>query len=569
MKIWNQFITITHGLELKEKNKYYIKRIFYFLLLFILSYIIVDYYSIICLLFGNSIELTHISSLFIIIICLFIFLILINQFFTVKKFKLLLAIMIIISIAGVLPDMIHFVIFNKPIDYISLMTFSDTNNSEVSDFINTYGAFNVYIKLFLLIILPFILLCFLPSYSLKIKVKSWKFILLSIIIFTVLILTLPRDYVQREIRPVYLSNTYKQVLVDKKLFIENIKNINHEDFGEIKINSISDNNTYILVIGESADRNRYSLYNYNRDTSPYLSKIKDELFLFDDVISPHAHTSPALELILTFGDLRNNDLKYKYGSIIDFFNSAGFKTFWISNQYKYGSYDSGYSAIANAADEKIYINTNSWQSNKTNYYDEQLVIELEKVLKENYGNKFIILHLFGSHSPYNNRYPEKFNVYKSNQYLANISPDSKYANVMKYNAYDNSIIYTDYVLKKLIDVLKQENINGYMLYFSDHGEDAGSTDKNVFYGHNESISSKPMYEIPFILWLSNKYKQENSGKVNDIKLSIHKPYQTDRLIHTIIDLSNMDNKLFKQEESIINKNFQEVKRVYGNKEYKK
>ena len=140
---------------------------------------------------------------------------------------------------------------------------------------------------------------------------------------------------------------------------------------------------------------------------------------------------------------------------------------------------------------------------------------------------------------------------------------------MKYNAYDNSIIYTDYVLKKLIDVLKQENINGYMLYFSDHGEDAGSTDKNVFYGHNESISSKPMYEIPFILWLSNKYKQENSGKVNDIKLSIHKPYQTDRLIHTIIDLSNMDNKLFKQSESIINKNFQEVKRVYGNKEYKK
>lgn len=465
--------------------------------------------------------------------------------------------------------MIHLVIFNKPIDYISLMTFSDTNNSEVSDFINTYGTFNVYAKLFLLIILPFILLYFMPCYSLKIKVKSWKYILSILVIFTVFLLTLPRDYVQREIRPVYLYDTYKQVIIDKKLFIENIKNINHEDFGEIKVNSISDNNTYILVIGESADRNRYSLYNYNRDTSPYLSKIKDELFLFDDVISPHAHTSPALELILTFGDLRNNDLKYKYGSIIDFFNSAGFKTFWISNQYKYGSYDSGYSAIANAADEKIYINTNSWQSNKTNYYDEQLVIELEKVLKENYGNKFIILHLFGSHSPYNNRYPERFNIYKSSQYLANISPDSKYANVMKYNAYDNSIIYTDYVLKKIVDVLKQENINGYMLYFSDHGEDAGTTDKNIFYGHNESISSKPMYEIPFILWLSNEYKQENSGKVNDIKLSIHKPYQTDRIIHTIIDLSNMDNKLFKRSESIINKNFQEVKRVYGNQEYKK
>ena len=108
-----------------------------------------------------------------------------------------------------------------------------------------------------------------------------------------------------------------------------------------------------------------------------------------------------------------------------------------------------------------------------------------------------------------------------------------------------------------------------MLYFSDHGEDAGTTDKNIFHGHNESISTKPMYEIPFILWLSEKYKKENKEKINYIQNSIHRPYQTDRVIHTVIDLSNMDNKLFKPEDSIINKKFQQQKRYYGSKEYKK
>ncbi len=555
------------GLELKERNKKYISYYIYYILLFLLSYCIIDYTTIIYILFGINIDFSHVSSLLIPIFSMYLFFILLNNLINNTIYKIIIFILVSISIIGILPEIIHIAIFDKPIDYISMMTLADTNKSEVYDFIETYISLKVLCLIILLIILPYIIIYFLPKYSLKIKVKSWKFIFISLLVFVSFILTFPRAYVLREIKPIFLYKTYKQVITDKKLFIENISKNIYNDYDDIIINSNSDNNTYVLVIGESADRNRYSLYSYERNTSPYLAKIKDELYIFDDVISPHAHTSSSLEKILTFADLRNKDLKYKYGSIIHFFNSAGFKTFWLSNQYKYGNYDAGYTAIANASTEKIYINSNSWTSNKTTYYDEKLVEELENILKNNYGNKLIILHLFGSHSPYSKRYPKEFNIYNSSHFLANINPESKFANVLHYNAYDNSIVYTDFVLYKIIFALKQVNINGYMLYFSDHGEDAGTSDKNVFYGHNEAISTKPMYEIPFILWLSEKYKNENKEKINSIAKSIHKSYQTDRIIHTIIDLSNMDNTLFKKEDSIINENYKEVMRTYGGKEY--
>ena len=558
-----------HGQELKEKSKSMKKVLFYYVLLFIISYSVFDYTTIICLFFNIQVEFSHITSLLIPIICLYIFLIIISCFVKYKVFKFILLLLLSVSIFSIIPEIIHIVVFNKPIDYISLMTLADTNKSEAGDFIQTYGNFTTYLKLFFIIICPYIVLLLLPEYKRKIKIYSWKFILVFVVTLTAFILTFPRDYVQRELKPVFIYKTYQQVIKDKKLFIESITNNKYEDYGDIIVNSISDNNTYVLVIGESSDRNRNSLYGYERNTAAYLSKIKNEIYIFDDVISPHAHTSPSLEKVLTFADFQNEDFKYKYGSIIDFFKSAGFKTFWLSNQYKYGDYDAGYTAIANAADEKVYINTNSWQSHKTNYYDEKLVEKLALVLKNTNGNRFIIVHLFGSHSPYAKRYPKEFNIYKSNVFLKNINPNSKYANEANYNAYDNSILYTDYVLYKIITLLKQENINGYMLYFSDHGEDAGTTDKNIFHGHNESISTKPMYEIPFILWLSEKYKKENKEKINYIQNSIHRPYQTDRVIHTVIDLSNMDNKLFKPEDSIINKKFQQQKRYYGSKEYKK
>lgn len=466
-----------------------------------------------------------------------------------------------------LPEIIHFVIFNTSINYMSLMTLSDTNIPETADFFTEYITFPIVIKFLLIFIFPYCFVYFIKKPSIKLSVKSYKVKISFFIGIIIFIFTIPRDYVLREIQYINIYKLYNQVQYDKQLFIDTIKKSRkHNSFGAIDTSKAGDNVTYVIVIGESVDRNRMSIYGYERNTTPYFKTISSELFIFDDVISPHCHTSPSLQKILTFSDYFGSS--YEYGSIIDFFNEAGFDTYWLSNQYKYGANDTGYTAIANSAKYTNYINTKLWSSNETTYYDGMLIPYLEGIINNDntQKSKLIFIHLFGSHSSYYDRYPKEFNKYNTNKFLNNINSKMKASKVSKYNAYDNSILYTDYVLYSIINILKENNINGYMLYFSDHGEDAGSSDFN-FYGHNEAISTKPMYEVPMILWLSERYKSNNTEKSANIYNSLHNPYQLDRLIHSVIDLSNMESDIFRPEDSIINQCFIEKERYYGNKIY--
>ena len=62
--------------------------------------------------------------------------------------------------------------------------------------------------------------------------------------------------------------------------------------------------TYVFIVGESANRNHFSLYGYKRNTTPRLEAMRDELVIFDDVISPDTHTIPSLRKVLLFPELR-------------------------------------------------------------------------------------------------------------------------------------------------------------------------------------------------------------------------------------------------------------------------
>lgn len=75
-----------------------------------------------------------------------------------------------------------------------------------------------------------------------------------------------------------------------------------------------------------------------------------------------------IEKVLTFGN-GEGEPKFYSGNIIDFFKAAGFKTFWISNQYMYGAYDSTHSSIVSTAKKSTFINRNDWRTNKTDVKD--------------------------------------------------------------------------------------------------------------------------------------------------------------------------------------------------------
>ncbi|MFA7073806.1 MAG: phosphoethanolamine transferase, partial [Endomicrobiaceae bacterium] len=283
--------------------------------------------------------------------------------------------------------------------------------------------------------------------------------------------------------------------------------------------------TYVIVIGESVDRKHLGIYNYYRQTTPFLSKTNN-IYTFDNIVSPNAQTLDSLTKALTFYD----DINFFQSkrSIINFFNDAGFKTFWISNQ-NFSGWGKAclISLMAQDALKYVFINRFSWESLKAPY-DEKLLPYFKKAINDPYKKKIIFIHLMGSHDPYADRYPEKFNVFKKNNNWR----------AQTVSEYDNSILYTDYVLKQIIGLLSERKEFSYMLYFSDHGEDVYEDQKSTF-AHADFIGTRHMYEIPFILWLSDSYKKNRPGMVKDIEKFKNRPYNIQHLTNTITELSNL------------------------------
>ena len=111
-----------------------------------------------------------------------------------------------------------------------------------------------------------------------------------------------------------------------------------------------------------------------------------------------------------------------------------------------------------------------------------------------------------------------------------------------------------FVLNPVIERVKSEDANSFMLFLSDHGEEL-FTDLNMA-GHNEDTPTKAMYEIPFILWQSEKYK-----KGRKIDADVNKPYMTDDLFHGLADLMGIKCNQVDYQRSIFSDRFKDRPRI--------
>jgi heptose-I-phosphate ethanolaminephosphotransferase len=320
--------------------------------------------------------------------------------------------------------------------------------------------------------------------------------------------------------------------------------------------------TFVLIIGESASIYHQGLYGYYRNTNPLLGGIKDELYIFDSVISPHSHTNPVLAKVLTFANFEDMEAMYKKRSIIEYMKDAGYKTYWFSNQQFANEFNTLSTMIGLQADEKIFTNINNVDSAGSKpIYDEALLGSYQKALNDDAKKKFIVLHLMGSHSDKAKRYPENFNKFTDTTDF----PKRNYNRPWVYhvtNTHDNSVLYNDYVLFQTIQMLKQKKGNAIWLYFSDHGEEI--FDYRDFWGHSEANASIYMFDIPFIVWLSDEYIKLHPNKVKSLSEYLHRKYQTDDVIHSIIDLSGCYSADFNPAKSVFNPEFKYEKRyIYG------
>ena len=322
--------------------------------------------------------------------------------------------------------------------------------------------------------------------------------------------------------------------------------------------------TLVLVIGESTQRNHMSLYGYPRETTPELDKMHKtdkNLTVFNHVVTSRPYTIEILQQALTFADEKNPDLYLTKPSLMNLMKQAGYKTFWITNQQTMTERNTMLTVFSQQTDKQFYMNQQRTQSARE--YDTNVLEPFKEVLADPAPKKFIIVHLLGTHIKYEYRYPEQWRVFdgKTEGAPAGLSPEQ----LASYNDYDNANRFNDHVLASLINDYKATDPNGFLLYFSDHGEEVYDTPPHNIQGRNEEAPTRHMYTIPFILWTSPSWQEAHP---RDLTADVDRKYSSSQLIHTWSDLAGLRYDGFDPTRSITSPQFVQATRWIGNP-YKK
>lgn len=337
----------------------------------------------------------------------------------------------------------------------------------------------------------------------------------------------------------------------KKEYLSNIKDFS---FGAKKMDTLNEHETYVLVIGETARKHNFHIYGYPKNTSPNLDIIQN-LVAFKNVKSNSNVTSLSIPFMLTRATPKKPEIKFNEPTIIEAFKEAGFQTYWVSNQQI--ATGSIFRLYSQAAD--VFINVS--KSLDAAGYDENILPVFDDILEDSNKKRFIILHTIGSHFRYNYRYPENFK-----HFLPTLEKGLSIENTTDLeskneiiNSYDNSIIYTDFILNKVIKKLEAKNTNSFMYYISDHGENLFDNDKKKLL-HGFETPTRFEVEIPLLIWTSDKYNLNYSQKVEAIHNNTYNKIASINTFYTLLDMSNISYPNFDQQKSFAHKKFDSLQK---------
>lgn len=317
-----------------------------------------------------------------------------------------------------------------------------------------------------------------------------------------------------------------------------------------------DRQIIVLIVGETSRADNWGLYGYSRNTTPLLEK-QSNLIAFPDAITQANATHKSVSMILSSNDANNYNEIYQRKGIVEAFKESDFKTICISNQAENGSFIEYFTKEADLY--KTLRVTNTKTRVVENHFDNELVPLMEKEIKENPGNLFIIIHSYGSHFKYMERYPKAFQKFTPDL-ITNVDHFQKQRLV---NAYDNSILYTDYFLSNTIDTLKKTKASTLMMYTSDHGEDLFD-DKRGKFLHSSPTPTYYQLRIPMLLWYSDQYQQQHSDKIKNIHQHQSLPVNTSIIFSTLLEAADISSPYLQPHLSIINPKFSLKERMYLN-----
>ena len=297
---------------------------------------------------------------------------------------------------------------------------------------------------------------------------------------------------------------------------------------------------YVYIIGEASRAMNWQLYGYGRETNPLLSQ-EEGLVVFRDVLTQSNTTHKSVPLILSSVATDEHNELYRRKGLPALFNEAGFDTWFISNQSRQGAM---IDHLAHDAKHLIYI--------RSPRHDTQLLDEMRKAIEKSTSRKlFFILHCYGSHFSYHQRYPREFAYFQPDNDVA----IAKQHRPMLVNAYDNSVRYTDYVLSKIIDYLGSlENTSSALLYCADHGEDLIDDHRERFLHASPTTTAYQLY-VASLAWFSESYRECFPEKVAAAEANATAPATTHALFHTMADMASIRGRFLTTKVSLVSPDF--------------
>lgn len=349
--------------------------------------------------------------------------------------------------------------------------------------------------------------------------------------------------------PAPVQRVYSSVEVayrNMRAYEELSKNINSN---VVLTENKSDIPYVIFILGEATNRNHMHLYGYYLPTTPNLDKLQanGEIAVFTDIISPHSTTIAVLSKLFTFAHHESDKQWYQYNNLIDIMNKAGYKTFWLSNQESSGIWGNVAQIYAAHSSKSQFTRIRDSRED-FGIEDEALFPLLDNSLQETGAKNFMVLHLMGGHVQYYNRFPYSFSKFKASDIKLNL-PEDKRTIVAQY---DNAIYYNDYVVTQMINRFRDKD--AIVIYLPDHGEAVYDEGDNIN-GHLEENITYNMIEIPLIMWASPEFKQKHAATWAKITKAVHRPYMTDDMIHTVMDIVGVKTADYDPTRSIINPHF--------------
>lgn len=366
----------------------------------------------------------------------------------------------------------------------------------------------------------------LPRLFLRVQRRMGVAVLLLSLPFTVVAIRSGAWAIRNDLFPVNVCYNVRLALARQVHSAQYLRRSADFVYGSVPLDTARTPKVLVFVIGETSRATNWQLAGYGRETTPLLSATPGIMF-FPDCMSQSNTTHKSVPILLSPATADNYSVLYHSKGLLAAFNEAGYRTAFVSNEPRNNSFND---RLGEQAQEVLFLR----DKYSGTPMDSLLLPEVQRILGSTQGNLMLVVHSYGSHSTYSDRYLPQQAHFRPDKVIKATRANRD----ILINAYDNTIRYTDYLLHGIIEQLRQLHRPAALVYISDHGEDIYDDSRNLFL-HASPWPSYYQLHVPLLIWTDEEYRQEYPERVELLEQRRYEPLQSDCVFPTILGLGGI------------------------------